>query len=137
MRVDPNELQSLGPVAGQLLLQHRYPAAIELLQSCLAKMSAAQVFERGQTLFGLGEIQRFVGETANAKASYSQSRQLLEAGLRAQPDNAELVSLFALIDAGLGEKGGRPCHRIATCLKGCISWPFPRGSKGESARAFR
>jgi tetratricopeptide (TPR) repeat protein len=104
MRVDPNEWQSLGPVAGQLLLQHHYPEAIALLQSGLAKMSAAQVFERAAALFTLGELQRFAGEAANAKASYSQCRQLLEAGLRAQPDNAELLSLLALIDAGLGEK---------------------------------
>jgi tetratricopeptide (TPR) repeat protein len=104
MRVDPNEWQSFGAIAGQLLLQHRYPAAIELLQSCLAKINAAQVFDRCQALFGLGELQRFAGEAANAKASYSQSRELLEAGLRAQPDNAPFVSLFALIDAGLGER---------------------------------
>jgi TolB-like protein/Flp pilus assembly protein TadD len=104
MRVDPNEGQSFGPVAGQLLLQHRYPAAIELLQSCLAKINATQVFDRGQALFGLGELQRFAGEAVNAKASYSQSRELLEAGLRAQPDNAQLVFFLALIDAGLGER---------------------------------
>jgi TolB-like protein/Tfp pilus assembly protein PilF len=104
MRVDPNEGQSFGAIAGQLLLQHRYPAAIELLQSCLAKINATQVFDRGQALFGLGEFQRFAGEGANAKASYSQSRELLEAALRAQPDNAPFVSLIALIDAGLGER---------------------------------
>jgi tetratricopeptide (TPR) repeat protein len=104
MRVDANEGQSLGPVTGQLLLQHRYPAAIALLQSGLAKMSAAQVFERSAALFGLGEFQRFSGEAVNAKASYSQSRQILEAGLRAQPDNAKLVSFLAHVDAGLGEK---------------------------------
>jgi TolB-like protein/Tfp pilus assembly protein PilF len=104
MRVDPNEAQSFIAVAGQLLLQHRYPAAIELLQSCLAKMNATQVFERGGALFGLGELQRFSGEAVNAKASYSQSREILEAGLRAQPDNAQIVFSLALIDAGLGER---------------------------------
>jgi TolB-like protein/Flp pilus assembly protein TadD len=104
MRVDPNEAQSFIAVAGQLLLQHRYPAAIELLQSCLAKINATQVFDRGGALFGLGELQRFSGEAVNAKASYSQSRQILEAGLRAQPDNAQIVFSLALTDAGLGER---------------------------------
>jgi TolB-like protein/Tfp pilus assembly protein PilF len=134
MRVDPNEAQSFGPLAGQLYLQHRYPAAIELLQSCLAKINAAHVFDRGGALFYLGELQLFGGDAANAKASYTQSRQILEAVLRAQPDNAQLVSFLALIDAGLG---GRPRYGIATCLKGRISWPFLRGSKGEGARAVR
>ena len=104
MRVDPNEAQSFIAVAGQLLLQHRYPAAIELLQSCLAKINATQVFDRGGALFGLGELQRFSGDAVNAKASYSQSRQILEAGLRAQPDNAQIVFSLALTDAGLGER---------------------------------
>jgi TolB-like protein/Tfp pilus assembly protein PilF len=104
MRVDPNEAQSFIAVAGQLLLQHRYPAAIELLQSCLAKINATQVFERGGALFGLGELQRFSGDAVNAKASYSQSRQILEAALGAQPDNAQIVFSLALTDAGLGER---------------------------------
>jgi serine/threonine-protein kinase len=40
----------------------------------------------------------------NAKANYSQSRQIVEAGLRTQPDNARLVSFLALIEAALGER---------------------------------
>jgi TolB-like protein/Tfp pilus assembly protein PilF len=104
IRIDPNDAQSFIAVAGQLLLQHRYPAAIELLQSCLAKINATQVFERGGALFGLGELQRFSGDAVNAKASYSQSRQILEAALGAQPDNAQIVFSLALTDAGLGER---------------------------------
>jgi len=87
-----------------LVLQHRYPAAIELLQSCLAKLKAAQVLDRGQALFALGEVQRFAGDAATAKASYSQARELLEASLREQPDNAFLVSGIAAVDAGLGNR---------------------------------
>ncbi|MEY2439904.1 MAG: hypothetical protein QOI34_1289 [Verrucomicrobiota bacterium] len=104
IRIDANDGSSFGIAANQLLLQHRYPAAIALMQSCLAKMSASQVLERAQALFGLGELQRFTGDTANAKASYSQSRELLEAVLREQPDNAALVSALAQTDAGLGER---------------------------------
>jgi TolB-like protein/Tfp pilus assembly protein PilF len=104
IRIDANDGFSFGVVANQLALQHRYPAAIALMQSCLAKMSAPQVLDRGQTLFGLGELQRFAGDAASAKTSYSQSRELLEGALHAQPDNALLVSLLALIDAGLGER---------------------------------
>lgn len=67
-------------------------------------MSASQVPDRAQALFVLGEFQRFSGDGANAKASYSQSRELLEAVLRAQPDNAAWVSGLAQTDAGLGER---------------------------------
>jgi TolB-like protein/class 3 adenylate cyclase/Tfp pilus assembly protein PilF len=104
MRVDANEMQSVGPVIGQLTLQHRYPAAITLLQSSLAKLSPAQTSDRTQALFYLGELQRLAGDATNAKASYSQSRKLLEEGLRSQSNNAEYVSLLAGVDAGLGEK---------------------------------
>ena len=102
--VHPSDGPLLAIAAGQLVFQHRYPAAIELLQSCLAKLSAAQVSDRGQALFALGEVQRFAGDTTKAKASYAQARELLEASLREQPDNAFLVSGLAAIDAGLGNR---------------------------------
>ncbi len=104
VRGNPDDPHSVNAIADQLLLQHRYPAAIELVQSYLAKANTAQVFDRSQALFDLGELQRFAGDEASARASYLQSRKLLEGGLRAQPDNALLVSFFALLDAGLEEK---------------------------------
>jgi tetratricopeptide (TPR) repeat protein len=104
IRIDPNDAASLGALAGQLFLQHRYAEGIAQLQSFLGKMSPSQVLDRAQALFALGEFQRFAGDAANAKASYSQSRELLEAALRAQPDNAALVSGLAETDAGSGER---------------------------------
>jgi tetratricopeptide (TPR) repeat protein len=104
IRIDPNDVQAFGVFAGQLFLQHRYAEGISQLQSFLGKMSASQVLDRAQALLALGEFQRCAGDGANAKASYSQSRELLEAALRAQPDNAALVSGLALTDAGLGER---------------------------------
>jgi len=94
----------VGTAAYQLVLQHRYPAAIALLQSSLAKLSAAAVVERFDGLSALGDVQRFAGDAANARGSYSQARELGEAGLRIQPDNAFLVAGVAAINAGLGNK---------------------------------
>lgn len=102
IRLDPSDATPVGLAAGQFVLQHRYLAAIELLQSCLAKLNAAEVLDRGQGLLALGEVQRFADDAANAKASYSQARELLEASSREQPDNAFVVSAVAPIDAGLG-----------------------------------
>ncbi len=42
IRVEPSDQPLLGIAVGQLILQHRYPAAIELLQSCLAKLNPAE-----------------------------------------------------------------------------------------------
>jgi TolB-like protein/class 3 adenylate cyclase/predicted Zn-dependent protease len=100
-RVDPGDAILISTAATQLVLQHRYPAAIELLQSYLAKLSAAQGLDRGQGLLALAEVQRFAGDVANAKASYSQARELLEASSREQPANAFLASQVAAADAGL------------------------------------
>ena len=94
----------VGTAAYQLVLQHRYPAAIALLQSSLAKISAAAVVERFGGLSALGDVQRFAGDAANARGSYSQALELGEAGLRIQPDNAFLVAGVAAINAGLGNK---------------------------------
>jgi TolB-like protein/predicted Zn-dependent protease len=94
----------VGVATNQLVLQHRYPAAIALLQSSLAKLSTTEVVERSEALLAIGEVQRFAGDAANARASYSQARELFEAGLREQPDNAFVVSGIAVIDAGLGNK---------------------------------
>jgi TolB-like protein/class 3 adenylate cyclase/Tfp pilus assembly protein PilF len=136
IRIDANEVESFGPILNQLVLQHRYPAAIALLQSSLAKLSAAQTFDRAQSLFGLGELQRFAGDALKAKASYSHSRELVEAALRSQPDNAEYVSALALIDAGLGEKGAavREADRATELLP--VSKDALRGPEYESNRAM-
>jgi tetratricopeptide (TPR) repeat protein len=75
-----------------------------LLQSSLAKLSPSQLSEREGVLFELGELQRFAGDAPNARKNYSQSRELLEAALRSQPDNADYISGLAQIDAGLEER---------------------------------
>ncbi|MEY2541739.1 MAG: hypothetical protein QOI22_1341 [Verrucomicrobiota bacterium] len=104
MRIDTVEAQTVGPVVGQLTLQHRYPAAIALLQSSLAKLRPSQTSDRAQILFYLGELQRFAGDAANARKNYLLSRELLEAALHSQPDNADVISGLAQVDAGLGER---------------------------------
>ena len=102
--LDASNVQLVSALTGQLLYRHQYPAAIELLQSYLAKKDAAQGFDRAFALFGLGELQRFSGDAASAKVSYSDCRGVLEPALSAQPDNAQLVSIIARIDSGLGDE---------------------------------
>ncbi len=82
----------------------RYPAAIALLQSFLEKSSAIRALSRGSALSALGAVQRFAGDAVNAKANYSQARELFDASLREQPDNAFLISWIAGMDAGLGNR---------------------------------
>jgi serine/threonine-protein kinase len=94
----------VGTAANQFVLQHRYPAAIALMRSYLAKLSATEVEERAETLLSIGDIQRLTGDAVNSKASYSQARELFEAGFREQPDNPFLVSELSAIDAGLGDR---------------------------------
>jgi TolB-like protein/Tfp pilus assembly protein PilF len=129
MHTDPGDALTVGPIATQLALQHRYPPAIALLQSCLAHLAPAQAFERAGVLFDLGEFQRITGDLTNAKASYAQCRDLLEAALRSQPNNADCVSLLAMVYAGLGDKDAamRQAKRAMELLpasKDALAGPF-------------
>jgi TolB-like protein/predicted Zn-dependent protease len=102
--LDASNVNLIGAMAGQSAYRRRYPAATELLQSYLARKDAAQGFDRASALLVLGELQRFSGDAASAKLSYSEARHLLEPALSAQPDNAYLVTTIAGIDSGLGDE---------------------------------
>ena len=104
IRIDPGDSGSYDVLAAQLLYQHRYAEGIAQLQSLLDKASASLAFDRARLLLWLGEFQRLSGDPAKARLSYLQTRSFLEAALRAQPDNAGLVSGLAVMDARLGER---------------------------------
>jgi TolB-like protein/Tfp pilus assembly protein PilF len=88
----------------QLLLKHNYSAGVALIQSTLLKLDPAKQEDRGALLFYLAQFQQLAGDAAAAKASYTESRKEVEGLLRPQPQNADLISGLALIDAGLGNK---------------------------------
>jgi tetratricopeptide (TPR) repeat protein len=52
----------------------------------------------------LGDLQRHAGDSAAATLGYQQARTTLQASLREQPDNADLVSNLAWAEACLGDK---------------------------------
>ncbi len=99
IKVDPSD-SNMGI---QLLLKHNYSAGIALLKSSLSKLDPAKQEDRGALLFSLAQFQQLAGD-AGAKANYTESRKELEALLRQQPENADLIGALALVDAGLGNK---------------------------------
>ncbi|MEY2537920.1 MAG: hypothetical protein QOG67_1660 [Verrucomicrobiota bacterium] len=104
MHTDVKDASMIFAAARQLLLRHNYPTGVALMQSSLAKLDPSQHSDHSGLLFLRAQFQQLAGDAAGAKASYTQSRGEVEAMLRQQPDNADLMSALALIDAGLGDK---------------------------------
>jgi TolB-like protein/Flp pilus assembly protein TadD len=91
-------------LAQQRLLQRRYPAGIALLQSSLAKAGPALEASRSLDRISLGDLQRLAGDAATARASYAQARDELEAQLKQQPDNTDVMLGLAQAYAGLQDR---------------------------------
>jgi TolB-like protein len=91
-------------LAQQRLLQRRYPAGIALLQSSLAKADPALKASRSLDRISLGDLQRLAGDAATARASYAQARDELEAQLKQQPDNTDVMLGLARAYAGLQDR---------------------------------
>jgi tetratricopeptide (TPR) repeat protein len=85
----------------QLRLERNHVEAIRLLQARRAQgPSACDAFE----VLHLAFAQRFVGDTAGAKATAEQARNTLEPLCKEQPDIPDLEVELALADAVLGER---------------------------------
>ncbi len=104
MHADSRDTTMVQAMARQLLLRNNYPAGVALMQSSLPKLDPSQHSDRGEFLLFLAQFQQLIGDAVGAKASYTQSREEIEALLRQQSDNADLISTLAMIDAGLGNK---------------------------------
>jgi TolB-like protein/predicted Zn-dependent protease len=104
LHADARDISVVLAMTRQLLLRHNYPAGVALMQSSLPKLDPSQQADRSAFLFGLAQFQQLAGDAVGAKTNYTQSRQELESLLRQQPDNADLMSALALVDAGLGDK---------------------------------
>jgi TolB-like protein/Tfp pilus assembly protein PilF len=90
--------------AYQKLLQRRYPEGVALLKSYLASPTPRLGIRLGQIRIALGDFQRLSGDASAANASYAQARDELDAQLKQQPDNSEIISALAQAYAGLGDK---------------------------------
>ncbi|HWY40858.1 MAG TPA: tetratricopeptide repeat protein [Chthoniobacterales bacterium] len=104
MHADSRDTTMVQAMARQLLLRNNYPAGVALMQSSLPKLDPSQHFDRCVFLLFLAQFQQLIGDAVGSKANYTQSREETEALLRQQPDNADLISALAMVDAGLGDK---------------------------------
>jgi TolB-like protein/Tfp pilus assembly protein PilF len=91
-------------LAYQKLLQRRYPDGVALLKSYLASPTPLLRIRLSQIRITLGDFQRLSGDASAANASYARARDELDAQLKQQPDNSEIISALAQAYAGLGDK---------------------------------
>jgi TolB-like protein/Tfp pilus assembly protein PilF len=91
-------------LAYQKLLQRRYPDGVALLKSYLASPTPLLRIRLSQIRIALGDFQRLSGDASAANASYARARDELDAQLKQQPDNSEIISALAQAYAGLGDK---------------------------------
>jgi tetratricopeptide (TPR) repeat protein len=88
----------------QAILEGRPAQIIPRLKEILAEPDPALGFYNGELRFWLGWAQQVAGDHAAAQQSWRKTRSELEPLLKEQPQNAELVSVLALANMGLGDK---------------------------------
>jgi tetratricopeptide (TPR) repeat protein len=91
-------------LAYQKLLQRRYPGGVALLKSYLASPTPRLGPYLNRIRIALGDFQRLSGNASAANASYARARDELDAQLKQQPDNSEIISALAQAYSGLGDK---------------------------------
>jgi serine/threonine protein kinase/tetratricopeptide (TPR) repeat protein len=90
----------------QAILERRPAQIVPRLKEILAKPDPALGFYNGELRFWLGWAQEVAGDHAAAQESWRQARSELEAFLKEQPDNFQLIGDLALVNMGLGDKAG-------------------------------
>ena len=88
----------------QAVLERDSAPIVARLKEILAKPDPAFGFFNGELRFWLGWAQRVAGDHAGAQQTWQQTRSELERLLKEQPQNAELISVLALTNMGLGDK---------------------------------
>ena len=88
----------------QLRLERNLGEAIRLLQTRQAQFPFASRMDKTFTQFHLILTQRLNGDTAGAKITAGQARNMLEPLRKNQPDSANLVAALSVANAALGEK---------------------------------
>lgn len=98
---DPTTVDSR---VSQLQLERRYPEAIQLLETRLARLGPQSTFDSGASRQLLGWLRSLAGDAAGASDAYHQAKLDLESALRDQPGNHFIVGTLALVEVGLGNK---------------------------------
>jgi len=88
----------------QAILERRPARVVPRLKEILAKPAPALGFYNGELRFWLGWAQELAGDHAAAQESWRQARNELEAFLKEQPENVQLISDLALTNMGIGDK---------------------------------
>jgi TolB-like protein/Tfp pilus assembly protein PilF len=88
----------------QLRLERNLGEAIRLLQARQTQFRFASESDKVVTQVHLVVMQRLNGDTAGAKVTAAQARNMLEPLCKNQPDNAALVAALSVANAGLGDK---------------------------------
>jgi TolB-like protein/cytochrome c-type biogenesis protein CcmH/NrfG len=85
------------------ILLRKYEPALTMLK---AQLSKPEALGGSLSLFlvNFADLERNAGQTEAAARTYEQARSTLEAQLREQADNAELISPLAWVEAWLGDK---------------------------------
>jgi tetratricopeptide (TPR) repeat protein len=84
-------------------LRRAYAPAIALLGAQLAKPETLDI-RLGVYQLLLADLQGHAGDAAAANAGYKQAQATLQAALRTEPDNPNLVVALAQVEAGLGNR---------------------------------
>ncbi len=88
----------------QLSLERNLGEAVQLLQARQAQFHFGSEFEKAINQLLLASAQRLAGDTAGAKATAEQARNMLKPLCRNQPDNFAFAQELSLANALLGDK---------------------------------
>jgi serine/threonine-protein kinase len=88
----------------QLRLERNYSEAVQLLQARQTRFHLASESQKAVNQLILALAQRLAGDSASAKATGEQARNILGQLCKEQPDNSDLAGMLALANAVLGEK---------------------------------
>jgi TolB-like protein/class 3 adenylate cyclase/Tfp pilus assembly protein PilF len=88
----------------QAILERRPAPIVPRLKEILTKPDPALGYLNGELRFWLGWAQEVAGDLAAAQESWRQARSELEAFLKEQPENYNLIADLAFTNMGLGDK---------------------------------
>ncbi len=88
----------------QLQFERNYGEAIRLLQARLAQFHYDSQFDAAGDEVNLAFMQRLAGDSAGAKVTAEQARNILEQLYQDQPDNVYLATSLSQAYAAMGEK---------------------------------
>jgi len=101
---DADDLTALETQVYQAILERRPTAIIPKLQQILEKPDPALGYLNADLRWWLGWTQETAGDHAAAQKNWEQARSELDAHLKEEPENFNILSDLALTNMGLGDK---------------------------------